>query len=69
VAAAARRTFQNHLQTLEFGDLGERTKLTQTMRFATTEERDTTMRYDVEEGAKGDFARVDALLQRLPLDV
>jgi hypothetical protein len=28
---------------LEFEDLGERTKLTQTMRFATTEERDTTM--------------------------
>ena len=36
------QTFQNHLQTLEFEDLGDRTKLTQTMRFATTEERDTT---------------------------
>ena len=59
------QTFQNHLQTLEFEDLGERTKLTQTMRFATTEERDTTMQYGVEEGAKGGFARVDALLQRL----
>jgi hypothetical protein len=35
------------------------------MRFATTEERDTTMQYGVEEGAKGGFARVDALLQRL----
>jgi hypothetical protein len=46
-------------------DLGERTKLTQTMRFATAEERDTTMQYGVEEGAKGGFARVDALLQRL----
>ena len=33
------QTFQNHLQTLEFEDLGEQTKLTQTMRFATTEER------------------------------
>ena len=54
------------LQTLEFEDLGERTKLTQTMRFATTEERDTTMQYGVEEGAKSGFARVDALLlQRL----
>ena len=62
------QTFQNHLQTLEFEDLGERTKLTQTMRFATTEERDTTMQYGVEEGAKSGFARVDALLQRLPLD-
>ncbi len=61
------QTFQNHLQTLEFEDLGDRTKLTQTMRFATTEERDTTMQYGVEEGAKGGFARVDALLQRLPL--
>ena len=29
------QTFQNHLQTLEFEDLGEQTKLTQTMRFAT----------------------------------
>src|SRR5213076_651065 len=33
------QTFQNHLQTLEFEDLGGRTKLIQTMRFATTEER------------------------------
>jgi len=59
------QTFQNHLQTLEFEDLGERTKLTQTMRFASTEERDTTMQYGVEEGAKGGFARVDAVLQKL----
>ena len=56
------QTFQNHLQTLEFEDLGDQTKLTQTMRFATTEERDTTMQYGVEEGAKSGFARVDALL-------
>jgi uncharacterized protein YndB with AHSA1/START domain len=62
------QTFQNHLQTLEFEDLGDQTKLTQTMRFATTEERDTTMQYGVEEGAKSGFARVDELLQRLPLD-
>src|SRR5204863_117783 len=52
------QTFQNHLQTLEFEDLGgDRTKLTQTMRFATTEERDTTMNYGDEErviGAGGD---------------
>jgi uncharacterized protein YndB with AHSA1/START domain len=59
------QTFQNHLQTLEFDDLGGRTKLTQTMRFASTEERDTTMQYGVEEGAKGGFARIDAALQRL----
>jgi uncharacterized protein YndB with AHSA1/START domain len=60
------QTFQNHLQTLEFEDLGdERTRLTQTMRFASAEERDTTMQYGVEEGAKAGFARVDAVLQKL----
>ena len=58
------QTFQNHVQTLEFEDLGERTKLTQTMRFATPEERATTMQYGVEAGAKAGFARVDALLRR-----
>lgn len=62
------QTFQNHLQTLEFEDLGERTKLTQTMRFETTEQRDTTMQYGVEAGAKAGFERVDALLERLPID-
>ncbi|HEX3806023.1 MAG TPA: SRPBCC domain-containing protein [Gaiellaceae bacterium] len=60
------QTFMNHLQTLEFEDLGDdRTKLTQTMVFGSTEERDTTMQYGVEEGAKGGFLRVDAVLQRL----
>jgi uncharacterized protein YndB with AHSA1/START domain len=59
------QTFQNHLQTLEFEDLGDRTKLTQTMRFASAEERDTTMQYGVEEGAKSGFARVDAVLREL----
>jgi uncharacterized protein YndB with AHSA1/START domain len=62
------QTFQNHLQTLEFEDLGQRTKLTQTMHFETTEQRDTTMNYGVEEGAKGGFARVDAVLQKLRLE-
>jgi uncharacterized protein YndB with AHSA1/START domain len=59
------QTFQNHLQTLEFEELGEQTKLTQTMHFETTAERDATMQYGVEEGAKGGFARVDAVLERL----
>jgi uncharacterized protein YndB with AHSA1/START domain len=59
------QTFQNHLQTLEFEDLGEQTKLTQTMRFETTEQRDMTMQYGVEEGAKRGFERVDALLKRI----
>jgi uncharacterized protein YndB with AHSA1/START domain len=60
------QTFQNHLQTLEFEDLGnDQTKLTQTMHFATTAERDTSMQYGVEEGAKGGFARIDAVLEKL----
>jgi uncharacterized protein YndB with AHSA1/START domain len=59
------QTFQNHLQTLEFEDLGEQTKLTQTMRFESAEERDTTMQYGVEEGARGGFARIDAVLAKI----
>jgi len=59
------QTFQNHVQTLEFEGLGDQTKLTQTMRFASTEERDTTMQYGVEEGAKAGFARIDALLAKI----
>jgi uncharacterized protein YndB with AHSA1/START domain len=59
------QTFQNHLQTLEFEELGEQTKLTQTMRFETLEERDTTMQYGVEQGAKAGFERVDAVLQTI----
>ena len=59
------QTFMNHVQTLEFEDLGEQTKLTQTMLFETTEERDTTMQYGVEEGAKGGFARIDAVLRKI----
>ena len=67
VAPPARlvQTFQNHLQTLEFEDLGEQTKLTQTMRFETSEQRDTTMQYGVEEGAKAGFARIDAVLEKI----
>ena len=59
------QTFQNHLQTLEFEDLGEQTKLSQTMLFGTTEERDTTMQYGVEEGATQGFARIDAVLAKI----
>jgi hypothetical protein len=35
------------------------------MRFETTEQRDTTMQYGVEEGAKSGFERVDALLRKI----
>jgi uncharacterized protein YndB with AHSA1/START domain len=59
------QTFQNHLQTLEFEELGERTKLTQTMRFESTVERDTTMSYGVQKGAEGGFARIDEVLKKL----
>ena len=59
------QTFQNHLQILESEDLGEQTKLTQTMHFETTVKRDTTMQYGVEEGAKNGFARIDAVLQKI----
>jgi uncharacterized protein YndB with AHSA1/START domain len=59
------QTFMNHLQTLEFEDLGERTKLTQTMHFESTEERDTTMNYGVEKGAKAGFERIDEVLAKL----
>jgi uncharacterized protein YndB with AHSA1/START domain len=59
------QTFQNHLQTLEFEDLGEQTKLTQTMRFESTEQRDMTMQYGVERGATAGFARIDAVLERI----
>ena len=59
------QTFQNHLQTLEFEELGDRTKLVQTMRFDSAVERDTTMNYGVEQGAKWGFARIDEVLKRL----
>jgi uncharacterized protein YndB with AHSA1/START domain len=60
------QTFQNHLQTLEFEDADDgRTKLTQTMRFDTTEQRDLTMSYGVESGAEAGFERVDKVLQAL----
>jgi len=67
VAAPERlvQTFQDHLQTLEFEDVDGGTKLTQTMRFETAEQRDTTMQYGVEAGAEAGFERVDAVLQSL----
>ena len=59
------QTFQDHLQTLEFEDVGGQTKLTQTMHFESTEQRDTTMQYGVEAGAEAGFERVDRVLQSL----
>ena len=57
-------TTPNELE-LEFEDLGDERKLTQTMRFETTDQRDTTMQYGVEEGAKNGFARIDAVLAKI----
>ena len=59
------QTFQNHVQTLEFEVLGERTRLVQTMRFESAVDRDTTMNYGVEQGAKSGFARIDEVLKKL----
>jgi uncharacterized protein YndB with AHSA1/START domain len=59
------QTFMNHVQILEFEDLGEQTRFTQTMRFETMEQRDMTMQYGVEEGSKAGFARIDELLKKL----
>ncbi|MGZ4147049.1 MAG: SRPBCC domain-containing protein [Actinomycetota bacterium] len=59
------QTFMNHLQTLEFEDLGGQTKLTQTMRFETSEQRDMAMKYGVETGAEAGFERIDAVLRKL----
>jgi uncharacterized protein YndB with AHSA1/START domain len=59
------QTFQDHLQTLEFEDVDGKTKLTQTMHFESTEQRDTTMQYGVEAGAEAGFERVDKVLQSL----
>ena len=54
-----------HLQTSEFEDLGERTKLTTTFVFDTTEERDQVLQYGGEAGMNETYARLDALLARL----
>jgi uncharacterized protein YndB with AHSA1/START domain len=59
------QTFQNHLQTLEFEDVEGQTKLTQTMRFETTEQRDLAMQYGVKAGAENGFNRIDAVLEVL----
>lgn len=63
------QTFQDHVQTLEFEDLGEQTRLIQTMRFDTPEQRDMTMQYGVQAGAKAGHERVDALLERRLLEL
>jgi uncharacterized protein YndB with AHSA1/START domain len=56
------QTFMNHVQTLEFEELGEQTRFIQTMRFESSEQRDMTLQYGVESGAKQGFAKIDEIL-------
>jgi uncharacterized protein YndB with AHSA1/START domain len=53
-----------HLETAEFEDLGSKTKLTLTLVFKTTEERDLLLQYGGEAGMNESYARLDALLAR-----
>ena len=54
-----------HVQTVTFEDLGDSTKLTTTLLFDTTEERDGVLGYGVERGTTETYARLDELLARL----
>jgi uncharacterized protein YndB with AHSA1/START domain len=54
-----------HVETLVFEDLGERTKLTATLLFDTTEERDGLLAHGGERGMNETYARLDELLARL----
>jgi uncharacterized protein YndB with AHSA1/START domain len=51
-----------HTETAQFEDLGERTRLTLTMRFETTEDRDTVLNSGMQAGVAPNYARFDALL-------
>jgi uncharacterized protein YndB with AHSA1/START domain len=53
-----------HVQTYTFEDLGDRTKLTTTLVFDSTEERDGLLAHGGERGANESYARLDALLAR-----
>ncbi len=54
-----------HVQTAVFEDLGDRTKLTTTLLFDTTEERDGLLAHGGEQGMNESYARLDELLARL----
>ena len=53
------------LETAEFEDLGDRTKVTTTSLFYTTEERDGMLGSGMEHGLNETYARLDELLARL----
>ena len=52
------------VETAVFEDLGDRTKVTTTTLFHTTEERDGMLQSGMERGMNETFARLDALLAR-----
>ncbi len=54
-----------HVETVVFEDLGDRTKLTTTLLFNTTEERDGLLAHGGERGMNETYARLDELLARL----
>jgi uncharacterized protein YndB with AHSA1/START domain len=54
-----------HVETFDFEDLGDRTKLTTTLLFNTTEERDGLLAYGGERGMNESYARLDELLATL----
>jgi uncharacterized protein YndB with AHSA1/START domain len=53
------------VETAEFEDLGDRTKVTTTSIFHTTEERDGMLDSGMERGMNETYARLDELLARL----
>ena len=53
------------LETAEFEDLGDRTKVTTTSIFYTTEERDGMLGSGMEGGMNETFQRLDEVLARL----
>ena len=54
-----------HVETFTFEDLGDRTKLTTTLLFDTTEERDGLLAHGGERGMNETYARLDKLFARL----
>ena len=52
------------VETIVFEDLGERTKVTSTSLFHTTEERDGMLESGMEEGLNETYARLDELLAK-----
>lgn len=54
-----------HVETITFEDLGERTRLTVTSLFDTTEQRDNIVASGAERGATETYARLEALLANL----